>query len=166
VNGWDYLGAVDLSEFSTEDLLDTLAGVRAGQDMFFRLAKSGDFTEIRNALDSGNARLATPISGSPNPIIDRLESNWLETGRALGVLALCQMANAVDGWRLDEPGNFFNYWGMSEVYRHQRLINNIIEELEERGVDPDSPAPPPEPTPEPTPTPTPSPAPTPTPPLA
>ena len=39
----------------------------------------------------------------------------------------------VDGLVLDNPGDFWNYHGMIEVWRHQRLIDEILEELESRG---------------------------------
>ena len=135
INGVDVLGLADLSGFSCEQLNETLEGVQGGQELAADVAESGEYDAVSDAVDSGDAEVATPVTGSSDPVIDAFESDWSDTAAGLGMHILGQAANAVDGLFLDEPGNFYNYWGMIEVWRHQQLIDQIEEELEGRGED-------------------------------
>ena len=133
VNSIDVLGLADLSGFSCDQLNETLEGVQGGQELAAEVAESGDYSSVSDAVDSGDAEVATPVTGSSDPAIDAFESDWGDTAAGVGMHVLGQIANAVDGLFLDEPGNFHNYWGMIEVWRHQQLIDQIEEELESRG---------------------------------
>jgi len=131
----DPLGLADLRSFSSQELQSTATKVEGGQKMVMDVAKSGNPQNLADAIANKTVEQATPASGSKNPVVNAFEKDPIDTVKGLSAHVIAQIANAIDGAFLDNPGNFYNYWGMIEVWRHQEMLDQIRAELESRSHD-------------------------------
>jgi RHS repeat-associated protein len=130
VNFIDPLGLIKLDDFSTEDLEATSDSITIGRDLWMEVATTGSGDAIREATESGSVEHANPFSGSDNPIIHRFERDAGEIGLGLYSKFCLYTAAGVNG-----DMTLMNAVGMSEVYRHQRMIDQINSELAGREND-------------------------------
>lgn len=76
------------------------------------------------------------------PFLSDFENSLSESAIGLGAYLATQTAHLIDmaGSSVanafggnEQPDNFGNYWGMAEVYRHQRLIDAIKGQMRKQG---------------------------------
>lgn len=60
------------------------------------------------------------MQGGDTPLLTDFENSYWEGTVGTYVLGTALTANL-----FDKSGNFYNYWGMSEVYRSQRFIDML-----------------------------------------
>ena len=118
-----------LEEFTRAQLETALGNVQWGQQVAFESAKLGIRPQDTPTATGHNLSFATPLNPGKDPVVRAFETTVSETVLATYAHVTGQLANAVDGLFLDKPGNFYNYWGMVEVWRHQRLIDKIQKQL-------------------------------------
>ncbi|MCZ7591295.1 MAG: RHS repeat-associated core domain-containing protein [Kiritimatiellae bacterium] len=124
--------------YTCEELQTALGLAQEGQAIAMQVAQQGVPPSQVGGYQAGN-----PASGHPDPVINEFEKSIGES--ILGGFAhlMGQIANKVDDAVLDQPGNKWNYWGMIEVWRHQRLIDWILDQMKDQGCgkkpDPDPP---------------------------
>jgi len=110
--------------YTNEDIERELKNAEVGQTVAMYMAIYG--VPLIQALSRFCAAVyGTAASGGDTELADMFERDILETAIGLLTHITAQLANALDELFLDTPGNFNNYWGMSEVYRHERYKNYL-----------------------------------------
>jgi RHS repeat-associated protein len=119
-----------LTEFTRTQLEYAQKRYEAGQRNAFDSARLGISPWHTPSAKGKTLDIATPSDPGVEPVRRQFELTPKEIVFGFSAHILGQLANAVDGVFLDKPGNVWNYWGMVEVWRHQRLLDKIKRQLD------------------------------------
>ena len=122
-------GAVDLSHFTDGQLKKALKIVQGGLAVAIRVVATG-----LPPWECGGKQAGNPAE-AVDPVLDAFERNKLYTA-----LDLITLIGGAESWALTkpyyaftkDPPTFWTFWGINEVQRHQRVIDQINAELEKR----------------------------------
>ena len=118
-----------MCNFSTGQLLKTRDSLKRAHSLLGRIVASGSRKEYLQKARSGEIDVATPMTGSADPVINMVEdSNW-DTLSGFGHHILGAIAAASDKER-----NLNSYWAQAEIDRSQGLINEINHNLTDRAL--------------------------------
>lgn len=118
-----------LGLFSCAEICKDLNSAKEGQKVCMKMAKTGV-----SLKEAGGAVRGSAMQGGDTPILTQFENSWGESAIGLATHVLMQtIGRAVGAFTATTPVNFNSLFGMAEVHRHQRYIDQLEEMAKAQG---------------------------------
>jgi len=127
LNLYGYVGnnAIKLTDplglFSCAEICADLKSAKVGQKVCMKMAETG-----MSLKEAGGTIRGSAMQGGDTPILTEFENSKTETAIGLGAHIMMQTVGRCVGLVVAKtPVNFYSLFGMAEVYRHQRYIDQL-----------------------------------------